>query len=230
MSFTGREGANDWFKKYQNKTHEEHLKDGAEYFNLAKGLPPKNLGLEEQHFAVPGKDENEGYVYKGYPQDYRNKKPISSLFKNDLERYTQKKVDLDQNKFSGKYSMNYDGHKFDVLEYGKPIFISGASSGIKGNKIDEANGPIPPGMYYVKPNEIWNRGLVSTVLDPRDWGNNRVRLYPFDPSLQGDRDNFFIHGGSDEGSAGCIDVGCNDNKLMQIIKDHPYPIPVNVTY
>ncbi len=42
---------------------------------------------------------------------------------------------------------------------------------------------------------------------PGDWGDWRIRIHAKPTTNTWGRDKFFIHGGSFDGSAGCIDIG-----------------------
>jgi hypothetical protein len=97
-------------------------------------------------------------------------------------------------------------------------------------------GPIPEGEWYVVPDEWWERDFMTTgyniiqgapwttLLDleidyheanaitneiqrHRDsWGNERLSIHPKASTKTYGRDGFFIHGGKDWGSIGCIDL------------------------
>lgn len=92
-------------------------------------------------------------------------------------------------------------------------FTIQASSG-KGTCLNQPScadrsweGPIPPGDYVVgKPDDP---GMAWDVLRSTtgDWGDWRAPLVPRANTQTFGRSNFFIHGGSIAGSAGCIDVG-----------------------
>lgn len=74
-------------------------------------------------------------------------------------------------------------------------------------------GPIPVGTYFILPDELTDPGGVGDLLrnfrpdSPGDWGDWRIPIHPKEKTNTLGRDNFFIHGGRFEGSAGCIDVG-----------------------
>ena len=73
-------------------------------------------------------------------------------------------------------------------------------------------GPIPPGSYTLNPNEISRGGWLRSLTG--DWGNYRVPLHPDSNTNTYNRDGFFLHGGVDPGSAGCIDVGLYDTVIL----------------
>lgn len=74
-------------------------------------------------------------------------------------------------------------------------------------------GPIQVGDYYLSPQELTDPNTVGDVLrnfrpdSPGDWGDWRIPIHPKTGTRTWERDNFFLHGGRFEGSAGCIDVG-----------------------
>ncbi|KLU98812.1 hypothetical protein ABT58_20545 [Photobacterium aphoticum] len=74
-------------------------------------------------------------------------------------------------------------------------------------------GAIPIGNYYIVPSELSDPNAVGDVLrtyrpdSPGDWGDWRIRIYSKPATKTWGRDKFFLHGGSFDGSAGCIDVG-----------------------
>lgn len=69
-------------------------------------------------------------------------------------------------------------------------------------------GPIPEGSYWLDPRQmqsLWLKGLLSGSFG-RAWGSHRITIHPFDATATFGRGGFFIHGGADAGSAGCIDL------------------------
>lgn len=66
-------------------------------------------------------------------------------------------------------------------------------------------GPIPAGIYWINPSEMWTNSWHSVA--PRSaWGNYRITIHPFTTTETFSRGGFFIHGGDTPGSAGCIDL------------------------
>lgn len=66
-------------------------------------------------------------------------------------------------------------------------------------------GPIPEGVYWINPDELWiNRWYKTGSRDA--WGNYRITIHPFKTTETFMRGGFFIHGGKTLGSAGCIDL------------------------
>jgi RHS repeat-associated protein len=113
-----------------------------------------------------------------------------------------------------------------------------ATSGRAGGCMNNAScqdksfeGPIPRGLYQIRSRELSDPSLAGDVARrlKGDWGDWRVRLHrqtvdeenrmSWKPTT---RDNFFLHGGDMQGSAGCIDVGggiCGNQMTNQIKGD-----------
>ncbi len=87
------------------------------------------------------------------------------------------------------------------------------NSATKACQMTPYKGAIPVGHYYLKPCELSDPNVVGDVLrtyrpdNPGDWGDWRIRIHAKPSTKTWDRDKFFVHGGSFDGSAGCIDVG-----------------------
>jgi len=101
-----------------------------------------------------------------------------------------------------------------------------------------SQGPIPRGNYTLKPSEIddpppWYDYLRNKFLG--DWGDWRTPLHPSPGNRMGGRDGFFMHGGANPGSAGCIDIGgglwgnANTNRVKRDLRnDDDDSVPVRV--
>lgn len=94
-------------------------------------------------------------------------------------------------------------------------FTSG-QPGVTDSSI-KGRGPIPPGEYAFNTRDIdkvhglrylWRRVVHG------DWGHYYVRLHPAPDTQMYGRDGIYIHGGDTPGSAGCIDLGENDNAFF----------------
>lgn len=104
-----------------------------------------------------------------------------------------------------------------------------ASSGY-GNCMNELRcthlknvGPIPKGRYFLLSQEFSDPHLLRDIMRnlKADWGDWRVRLYPYPEIATHGRDDFFLHCGTQKGSKGCIDVGGGilGNKSTDHLKD-----------
>jgi RHS repeat-associated protein len=98
---------------------------------------------------------------------------------------------------------------------GKP-----GSTGRDSNRRDY--GPLPNGEYYLDPREIGRSSWLPFGNDYfpfwGDWENCRVALHPKRRTNTFGRSGFFIHGGTEMGSAGCIDVGPNDERVIDLVQ------------
>ena len=87
-------------------------------------------------------------------------------------------------------------------------------------------GPIPPGNYSLDPGTISEGGFLRNLLG--DWGQYRAPLTPNSSTDTYGHDGFFLHGGKNPGSAGCIDIGSGDKDLFPKLMGHDGPVPVTV--
>lgn len=69
-------------------------------------------------------------------------------------------------------------------------------------------GPIPKGIYWIRPDELDDNWLNCRLSDSfaNAWGRYRISIHPFTTTETFGRGGFFIHGGATPGSAGCIDL------------------------
>lgn len=84
-------------------------------------------------------------------------------------------------------------------------------------------GPIPPGDYLINPHDESNTHVEGIEYIARrtkgDWGHYRVKLYPHQVKNIHNRSEFFLHGGSLPGSAGCIDIGAAEEDIFKLIEE-----------
>jgi hypothetical protein len=79
---------------------------------------------------------------------------------------------------------------------------------------DRNLGPIPEGTYWIDPEQLWTAGPLRNWLSQNTplsylwsgWGDHRITIHPPHPTQTYGRGGFFIHGGSHQGSAGCIHI------------------------
>ncbi len=94
---------------------------------------------------------------------------------------------------------------------------SGKGKYLNNNSIESQSasykGVTPVGKYIIKPQEFSDPNIIidlkRNIIDGADWGDWRVRLH--NKTDEGfnyyGRNNLFLHCGSKQGSAGCIDIG-----------------------
>ena len=129
--------------------------------------------------------------------------------------------------------MYFDGNRMHIIDEstGSGVYNTKGYSGRANNdgsfsytsdRFDDSNtGPIPPGDYYIKVNEIQTisgrdkaLGLVGRGGWPGGtdaWGSQRAWIYAMPGTNTYGRGGFSIHGGAVPGSAGCIDLTGNVN-------------------
>jgi hypothetical protein len=137
--------------------------------------------------------------------------------------------------FNGTELVIYDDNYkiiFRVPAYsGKP-----SSSKLDQDKVNY--GPIPEGTYLIYPAEVGNASYLPWTWPGADypfwdwgaWGSKRVPLHAHPANPVTDRSGFFLHGGSDIGSAGCVDIGFNDARVIGALADAGHQTALIVTY
>lgn len=85
-------------------------------------------------------------------------------------------------------------------------------------------GPVPSGKYNIKTDDLTNPGILGDIARNTrgDWGDWRAPLSPTGDTDTFGRDGFFMHGGMQKGSAGCVDVGggiFGDDMTDRLLKD-----------
>lgn len=114
-------------------------------------------------------------------------------------------------------ALRFDGTQL-TMTGGKKAYAYPAASGkpakdgsfnySKAAQMGGPGGPIPEGVYWINPDELWtNRWYKSGSYD--GWGNYRITIHPFTTTDTFKRGGFFIHGGKVLGSAGCVDLTKN---------------------
>ena len=120
----------------------------------------------------------------------------------------------------GEQTIVFSGEKLKYFyPNGKPGPWIPAYSGLPGTKAsDQYNkgGPIPEGKYWLYANDVQyaSRNLITWLgkgyPPSSSWGKYRTNLNPAKWTKTHGRYGFFLHGGFTIGSAGCIDIGSND--------------------
>jgi len=150
---------------------------------------------------------------------------------------------LDTLVFTGTHLKHFNDEGELVKMY--PAF-SGKPGSSKADERIQDVGPIPQGRYFIRPSEAGENfeddfgGAVRAGADGsgRDycapvtsWGQARVPIHPTDGTNTFNRGGFFLHGGDEIGSAGCIDIGHRDRELiLDFIRAHEGDIKVIVDY
>ena len=122
-------------------------------------------------------------------------------------------------------SLKFDGSKLELIG-GKVGYYYPAVSGMKGvdggfsytpeRQQKPSSGPIPEGKYWVNPAEIWELEWYNFWTNEDGWGKYRLTIHTFTTTVTHGRGGFFIHGGKNPGSAGCIDL---TSKISDLVTD-----------
>lgn len=149
----------------------------------------------------------------------------------------------------GLHSLKFDGtNLYYYDDQGKLLGTYPASSGMGGSKnyTMPNHGPIPPGRWMLDPSQVsggffhyyWrnvpyrypNGSLLNEHVG--DWGSYLVPLRPAKGTNTFNRDltSFYLHGGNDPGTLGCVDVGTLDTDLLPKLGQHKGPIRLDVVY
>ncbi len=128
-----------------------------------------------------------------------------------------------------------DGHtiKFDAMS-GKPEYQDPKYQDMKDG------GPIPEGVYVARQEEIQHitpYGLVAGIADAGtwpgslySWGSSRIRLEPSKETNTYNRGGFYVHGGWEQGSNGCIDLTSSMDEFTKWFESNGQDLIINVEY
>lgn len=131
------------------------------------------------------------------------------------------------------YSLGFDGSKLTLRENGNPITSWPAVSGRPGlqgqqHQLWPDHGPLPKGAYEINVDEIQQIGDLEDAVGrlglPNwqggrpSWGNYRAWLTPKPRTQTYGRGGFAIHGGSEPGSAGCIDLTDTMDEFVDLMR------------
>jgi hypothetical protein len=137
------------------------------------------------------------------------------------EKYAEERYDPSLAMCSA-LELKFDGLKLEVTG-GSEVYSYPAASGkpTKDGKFTytkEAqkasfSGPIPEGVYWINPDELWTNKWYKRGSEA-SWGKYRVTIHPFTTTDTFKRGGFFIHGGKVLGSVGCIDLTSHIEKFV----------------
>lgn len=148
-------------------------------------------------------------------------------------------------------NMIFDGENLELYKNHRKVNSLKAQSGndnfqsAKYQNIPN-KGPIPEGIYYANQDQRQKislkdalGGTITGILDinrgkwkggPVSWGLRRVWLKPDVKTNTYGRSGFSIHGGLNKGSAGCIDIPMQTDKLGDYLDDCQETVPIRVKY
>ncbi|MBF0284659.1 MAG: DUF2778 domain-containing protein [Magnetococcales bacterium] len=139
----------------------------------------------------------------------------------------------------------YDGRFLSYWKDGRIEKVWRGVSGEEGVQSKEYQsvqnkGPIPHGRYTVAQDQHQSIGVANRLFGnsrvgnfpggTATWGEHRVWLKPHVENEMHGRKDFTIHGGSEPGSAGCIDLTDEMNSFSEWFKGHKKDIDLEVFY
>ena len=140
-------------------------------------------------------------------------------------------------------SLNFDGKYLRGSGIGGFMQFSGVSgrkiNGVFEYSIDRQrtpyHGPIPEGEYWIGPSGLQENSWYRLRNPRMAWGNYWITIHPYPDTQTYKRGGFFIHGGSTQGSAGCIDLTDQMDRFVlalrkAIAKQPECYIPLTVSY
>ena len=131
--------------------------------------------------------------------------------------------------FNGRYLMSSDGKLLLDAVSGEAVSekaaVNQAVPGLISETIERKfdysyarqgipkKGGIPTGLYHIEAKEERSAATSpwSHIGKSNGWGRYAWTMHPDANNNMRDRKNFFLHGGSDFGSGGCIDLQKNDD-------------------
>lgn len=175
---------------------------------------------------------------------YKGQKPETP--KNDKEPQSEKTPTFDKpiDIKAGQYA-KFDGKTLTIYQNGKVIASWNAVSGKPGYQSQgyqnlKSIGPIPEGVYVARQEKlqyITPYGLVVGLVNRGtwpgslySWGNSRIALEASKETNTFDRGGFYVHGGWEPGSNGCIDLTSQMADFTKWFENNGHDLIVNVKY
>ncbi|AXV76564.1 MULTISPECIES: tlde1 domain-containing protein [Ralstonia solanacearum species complex] len=85
-------------------------------------------------------------------------------------------------------------------------------------RLSRIGGPIPEGEYWIQPSELQENAWYRFRNTRTGWGDYWITIHPHPSTPTYDRGGFFIHGGKNPGSAGCIDLASHMNRFVEALQ------------
>ena len=180
---------------------------------------------------------------------------VEVMFENP-ETITQAGIDSD----AENLRLKFDGSQLSLMHGDEELLRWKGVSGKKGYQSSEfqhlkKKGPLPEGRYDVRQDEYSKMGFGSDFLGTyypvirrhllpdsapkkvgswsggaKSWGTQKIGLVPTGQQNMYGRSNFFIHGGLEPGSAGCIDLTSDNDSFMGLFLTLGKDLPLDVIY
>ena len=152
------------------------------------------------------------------------------------------------NTLNSNQYLDFDGKTLTLCENQQPVKSWGAISGHPDYQYKHMQhvvnkGPLPEGRYNVPLNDYqkWENLSLRNQIKSRlgggpwpgaqdAWGTRRVWLKPNESNQMFNRTNLSIHGGSEPGSRGCIDLTNQMDDFAKWYENNARDVPLIVKY
>ncbi len=143
------------------------------------------------------------------------------------------------------YYAAFDGKKFTLYVDNKPVISWNAVSGRPGYQSPEyqdqkSTGPIPEGTYVARQEKLQHitpYGLIVGIGNIGtwpgslySWGSSRISLEASKETNTYNRGGFYIHGGWEPGSNGCIDLTSQMGDFTKWFEKNGHDLIITVKY
>jgi len=160
--------------------------------------------------------------------------------------YSINKILVDLGSYNGKTTVGTAYFYIDGEQQPRVVRVTSGNESPDPKQKDK--GPTPAGEYTIDPSKSQNMSLQERLSRQNqgnselnnknfiikwfgDWGDFRVLLEPTTTTDTFGRTQMYLHGGKDDGSAGCIDCGQIPNQwVLKEIRDTTIQIPVEIKY
>lgn len=123
-------------------------------------------------------------------------------------------------------SLVFDGQTLTAAGSQTPIHFPAVSGKATNGKFDYSvvsqkvpdRGPIPDGEYWIQPSELQENAWYRVRNSRSGWGDFWITIHPYPTTNTHKRGGFFVHGGKNPGSAGCIDLSSNMDRFVEAIQ------------
>ena len=193
-------------------------------FKIYMGDKKDFRSISQNNMVIQNKKFENSYIYDEDNKESADIEVITENYNIKDEKYD---ITMIFNISLGKLTVITPKETFDIkATSGKDEYLN--NSGLESQKAKN-KGVLPVGEYIIKPSDLSDPDFLGDIKRnlPKvgaDWGDWRVRLYN-KKGVFYNRNDFFLHGGSLEGSAGCVDIGGgifgneNTDKVKKIIKN-----------
>lgn len=204
--------------------------------------PNQRLFDAIENFRKENKIKETGAVKPGHWTEVKINEKIEQ--KETEEKIINAVFDKDTDIEPGQYA-TFNGKTLTIYQDGKPVISWDAVSGNKDFQSSEyqnlkSKGPIPEGIYVARQEKlqyITPYGLAAGLINKGtwpgslySWGSSRIALEASKETDTFDRGGFYVHGGWEPGSNGCIDLTSQMDDFTKWFENNGHDLIVNVKY